>query len=67
MARWQADGCDVRVLARRPGHDAAVEWVPGDLATGEGVAEAVAGVETVIHAATAVGHFVHVPGRTRRF
>lgn len=45
-------GHQVRVLARRPGGDPAVEWVQGDLATGEGVAAAVAGVKTVIHAAT---------------
>ena len=43
---------DVRVLARHPGDDPVVEWVQGDLATGEGVRPAVAGAETVIHAAT---------------
>lgn len=42
----------VRVLSRRPGTDPAVEWVPGDLSTGEGVAELVAGATTVVHAAT---------------
>jgi uncharacterized protein YbjT (DUF2867 family) len=42
----------VRVLARTPGHDPAVEWVRGDLGTGEGVAEAVAGAQSVVHAAT---------------
>jgi uncharacterized protein YbjT (DUF2867 family) len=42
----------VRVLARRPGRDPGVEWAQGDLATGEGLAEAVEGVQTVIHAAT---------------
>ena len=42
----------VRVLARRPGHDPAVEWVRGDLGTGEGVAEAMAGAQSVVHAAT---------------
>lgn len=42
----------LRVLARRPGEDASVEWVRGDLATGEGVVAAVTGVDTVIHAAT---------------
>jgi uncharacterized protein YbjT (DUF2867 family) len=43
----------VRVLSRRgprPGESG--EWVHGDLATGEGVAEAVAGVDAIIHAAT---------------
>lgn len=42
----------VRVLARSPGSDPDVEWVPGDLATGEGIADALAGSQTVIHAAT---------------
>jgi uncharacterized protein YbjT (DUF2867 family) len=42
----------VRALARTPGRDPGVEWVQGDLATGAGLAEAVAGVQTVIHAAT---------------
>jgi uncharacterized protein YbjT (DUF2867 family) len=52
VARLIQDGHDVRVLARRPGDDPAVEWMQGDLGTGEGVATAVVGVETVIHAAT---------------
>jgi uncharacterized protein YbjT (DUF2867 family) len=42
----------VRVLARQPHADAGVEWVKGDLAGGEGVREAVSGVEAVVHAAT---------------
>jgi uncharacterized protein YbjT (DUF2867 family) len=42
----------VRVLARTPGQDPAIEWIRGDLATGEGIAEAVAGAHTVVHAAT---------------
>jgi uncharacterized protein YbjT (DUF2867 family) len=46
------DGHRVRVLARMPGEDPAVEWVQGDLGTGRGVAEAVAGAQTVVHAAT---------------
>ncbi|WP_371501318.1 NAD(P)H-binding protein [Kitasatospora sp. NBC_00374] len=44
--------CRVRVLARSPGDDEGVEWVRGDLATGVGVAEAVSGVSSVVHAAT---------------
>src|SRR5215204_6190272 len=40
----------VRVLARSPGSQPGVEWVPGDLATGEGIADALAGSQTVIHA-----------------
>ena len=42
----------VRVLARRLGDDADMEWVQGDLATAAGVEEAVAGVDAIIHAAT---------------
>ncbi|WP_431967162.1 SDR family oxidoreductase [Nocardia sp. bgisy134] len=42
------EGHDVRVLSRRPGAGTHV----GDLQTGEGVAEAVAGVDAVVHAAS---------------
>jgi uncharacterized protein YbjT (DUF2867 family) len=42
----------VRVLARSAGSDPDVEWIRGDLATGEGVADALAGAQTLIHAAT---------------
>jgi len=46
------DGHRVRVLARTPGTEKSVHWVRGDLATGEGIAEAVAGADTIVHAAT---------------
>ncbi|WP_327719070.1 SDR family oxidoreductase [Streptomyces sp. NBC_00490] len=48
----RAAGHEVRVLSRgaREGGDG-VEYVTGDLLTGEGVAAAVAGVETVLHLA----------------
>jgi uncharacterized protein YbjT (DUF2867 family) len=42
----------VRVLARSRGSHSDVEWIRGDLATGEGLADALAGTQTVIHAAT---------------
>jgi uncharacterized protein YbjT (DUF2867 family) len=42
----------VRVLARSGGSDPGVEWTRGDLATGEGIADALAGIQTLIHAAT---------------
>src|SRR5215211_4383534 len=45
-------GRPVRILARTPGRDPGVEWAQGDLATGAGLDEAVAGVQTIIHAAT---------------
>jgi uncharacterized protein YbjT (DUF2867 family) len=52
VARLLADGHEVRVLARHPGEDSAIEWNVGDLADGAGVAAAVAGVDAVVHAAT---------------
>jgi uncharacterized protein YbjT (DUF2867 family) len=42
----------VRVLTRAVGQDPAVEWVRGDLGTGDGVAEAVQGARIIVHAAT---------------
>jgi uncharacterized protein YbjT (DUF2867 family) len=45
-------GNRVRVLARSPRHDPDVEWAIGDLATGQGLQAALAGVHTVINAAT---------------
>ncbi|MBE9375241.1 NAD(P)H-binding protein [Saccharopolyspora sp. HNM0983] len=42
----------VRVLTRRPGTGGAGEQVRGDLVTGEGLADAVDGVDAVVHAAT---------------
>lgn len=45
-------GHQLRVLARRPGTSPDVEWIAGDLASGRGLEEAVAGSDVVIHAAT---------------
>ena len=42
----------MRELCRSPGSDPEVEWARGDLATGDGIADALAGSQTVIHAAT---------------
>jgi len=44
----RAHGQDVRILSRRPGPDHAV----ADLSTGAGLAEALDGVDTVVHLAT---------------
>jgi uncharacterized protein YbjT (DUF2867 family) len=52
VARLADEGQQVRVLARQPRNDPRIKWVRGDLATGAGVREAVAGAEVVIHAAT---------------
>ena len=52
VARLQNAGCHVRVLSRREGNgEEGVEFVTGDLATGEGIEAAVAGVEIIIHCA----------------
>ena len=51
-----ARGVAVRGLSRRVrAACAGVEWVVGDLVTGEGIAAAVAGVETVVDCATTQG------------
>lgn len=52
VPRLQAAGCRVRVLSRNS-HAAkdGVEYVVGDVSTGEGVERAVAGVETILHLA----------------
>lgn len=49
VAALQAAGHEVRPMSSRPGHD----MVRGDLATGAGLEAALAGVEGVIHAASA--------------
>jgi uncharacterized protein YbjT (DUF2867 family) len=52
VARLRDTGCDVRVLSRRP-HEAAdgIEFMTGDLATGEGLEPAVDGAGTIVHLA----------------
>jgi uncharacterized protein YbjT (DUF2867 family) len=52
VARLRQRGHKVRVLARQPGERSGVEWARGDLSTGAGVAEAVEGVDRIVHAAT---------------
>jgi len=41
-----------RILSRHAAPSGEAEWVQGDLATGQGIREAVAGVDTIVHAAT---------------
>jgi uncharacterized protein YbjT (DUF2867 family) len=48
----QRAGHHVRALTRGPRHDAETEWVVGDLSTGAGLDEAMAGVALVLNAAT---------------
>jgi len=53
--RLLAAGYAVRVMSRRapnPGEDAHVEWAQASLESGEGLAEAVAGANVVLHAAS---------------
>lgn len=55
VPRLLAPGYTVRVMSRRaadPGQDLGIEWAQADLASGAGLAEAVDGVQIVIHAAS---------------
>src|ERR671917_775312 len=52
VARLRDTGCDVRVLSRRSHKSGdGIEFMTGDLATGEGLEAAVHGVETIVHLA----------------
>jgi uncharacterized protein YbjT (DUF2867 family) len=52
VARLRETGCDVRVLSRRHREAAdGIEFVTGDLATGEGIEPAVAEAGTIVHCA----------------
>ncbi|MEU8166503.1 NAD(P)H-binding protein [Micromonospora sp. NPDC049004] len=52
LARLSDDGMSVRASSRRPRTGSDVEWVVADLASGAGVAEAVTGVDAVLHLAS---------------
>jgi uncharacterized protein YbjT (DUF2867 family) len=52
VGRLVAEGRNVRLLSTRPGTAADVQWAKGDLATGDGIHEAMKGVQSVINAAT---------------
>jgi uncharacterized protein YbjT (DUF2867 family) len=51
-ARLRQRGHQLRVLSRQTGASPDIEWIVGDLATGDGLAKAVSQVDVVIHAAT---------------
>jgi uncharacterized protein YbjT (DUF2867 family) len=52
VQRLQDAGCDVRVLSRRDRDGMqSIEFVAGDLATGEGIQAAVEGAEIIVHCA----------------
>lgn len=48
----QRDGHQARILTRRPRREPHAEWITGDLATGEGLREAVADIDAIVNAAT---------------
>jgi uncharacterized protein YbjT (DUF2867 family) len=52
VRRLRSAGCDVRVLSRRS-HDSedGIQFITGDLASGEGIEAAVDGIETIVHCA----------------
>ncbi|MER5764781.1 NAD(P)H-binding protein [Streptomyces sp. NPDC002082] len=65
LERVRRTGRPVRALTRRTAlpDDAGVDWCTGDLTTGAGLDEALAGVGTVIHCASDIRHFKNdLPG-----
>ncbi len=55
VPRFLAAGYRVRIMSRRPrpaDTDPATEWAQADLATGEGLADSLASVDAVVHAAS---------------
>ncbi|MEU9827758.1 SDR family oxidoreductase [Micromonospora chersina] len=59
LPRLRDEGHTVRGVSRRARSDAGVEWVAADLATGEGLAAAVDGVEAVLHLASSPNRRTH--------
>ena len=60
VQRFLAAGDTVRILSRRPppvaqGPSPETQWAQGDMETGAGLPDAVAGVDVVVHAATGGG------------
>jgi uncharacterized protein YbjT (DUF2867 family) len=52
VSRLRDNGCAVRALSRRRGEAVdGIEYVTGDLATGEGIEAAMVGVEIIVHCA----------------
>ncbi|MFD5147952.1 SDR family oxidoreductase [Streptomyces sp. NPDC058401] len=65
LERVRRTGRPVRALTRGTAlpQDAGVDWYTGDLTTGTGLDEALAGVRTVIHCASDIRHFKNdLPG-----
>ncbi|MEU9739908.1 NAD(P)H-binding protein [Micromonospora chersina] len=59
LPRLRDEGHTVRAVSRRARGDVGVEWVAADLATGEGLAAAVDGVEAVLHLASSPDRRTH--------
>ncbi|MFE9956287.1 SDR family oxidoreductase [Micromonospora sp. NPDC005299] len=59
LPRLRDEGHVARAVSRRPRSEAGVEWVAADLATGEGLAAAVDGVEAVLHLASSPNRRTH--------
>jgi len=51
VKKLRAAGHTARVLSRKPSTER--DWAQGDIATGAGLAEAMIGIDAVVHAATA--------------
>jgi uncharacterized protein YbjT (DUF2867 family) len=64
VGQLSAAGHEVRVLTRRPADRAG--WHTGDLTTGAGLAEAVAGAAVIVHCASDPRHWQHDIDGTRR-
>ena len=52
VASLRKDGHQIRIIARQPGRDPAVEWVRADVATEREFSAALVGVHAIVHAAT---------------
>ncbi|KAB1904530.1 NAD(P)H-binding protein [Micromonospora sp. AMSO1212t] len=59
VPRLRDEGFTLRAMSRRPRTGDGVEWVTADLATGAGLAEAVAGVDAVLHLASSPQRRTH--------
>ncbi|MEU1808035.1 SDR family oxidoreductase [Micromonospora aurantiaca (nom. illeg.)] len=59
VPRLRDEGFTLRAMSRRPRTGDGVEWVAADLATGAGLAEAVAGVDAVLHLASSPQRHTH--------
>ncbi|MGC4894314.1 SDR family oxidoreductase [Micromonospora sp. DT31] len=59
VPRLRDEGFTVRALSRRPRTGDPVQWRAGDLATGQGLAEAVDGVDAVLHLASSPNRRTH--------